>query len=165
MKQYIYKKKYYNFKVVYIGYFVAVIGLFSIYQFVVSHAALYGFILLICAYQFFNTFISISNPEEVDVDDRSITFKGFGKTHSYQFKDIEDFRVKEFAIAKKIYLRINKDSSSLLKGRYWIDCIYFNDGDELFTYLLKKEDEIHPDTIKAYSHRSNAADFKNEKKQ
>ena len=59
------------------------------------------------------------------------------------------------ATSKKIYLRINKDDNSLLKGRYWIDCLYFNDSDELFMYFVNKEDEIHPDTIKAYAHRSN----------
>ncbi len=166
MKQYIYKKKYYDFKVAYIGYFVSAIGLYALYRFVTRMSALYGLVLLVCAYQFFNTFISLSNPEEVDVSDDSITFKGFGKSHTYRFSEIEDFRVKEFVTAKKIYLRINKDSSSLLRGRYWIDCMYFSDGDELFRYLLKKEDEIHPDTIKAYAHKSNSVGSdKVEKKQ
>ncbi|MBQ6334871.1 MAG: hypothetical protein IJI46_07390 [Erysipelotrichaceae bacterium] len=165
MKKYIYQKKYYQFKVVYIGYFTAAIALFSLYQFIISRSALSGLVLLICLYQLINTFVSISNPEEIDIDDKSITFKAFNKEHKYLFKDILDFRVKDFPLAKKIYLRINKDTSGLLKGRYWIDCSYFNDGDELFSYLIAKEDEMHPDTIRAYAHRSNAEANKKEKKQ
>lgn len=165
MKRYIYQKKYYDFKVVYIGYFVIAIGLFSLYQLITTGNALYAFILIVCAYQIINTFVSLSNPEEVEIGRDHIAFKGFGKTHLYRFDEIEDFRVKEFVMAKKIYLRINKDSGHLLKGRYWIDCLYFSDGEELFRYLIKKEDEIHPDTIKAYAHKSNQipSDKKKEK--
>ena len=165
MKRYIYQKKFYQFKVVYLGYFVVLIALYSVYRLLIGFSKLYVIVLLVCIYQIINTFISLSNPEEVDVDKDSISFKGFGKTHHYRFKDIQDFRVKEFVTAKKIYLRINKDSGSLLKGRYWIDCLYFSDGDELFSYLLKKEDEFHPDTIKAYAHRSNALPTEKNKKQ
>ena len=155
MKQYIYKKKFYNFKVVFTGYFVILIFLLGLYALFTTGNYLWSVVILVCVYQFFNTFISLSNPEEVDIDDKYIAFKGFGKEHKYYFTDIKDFRVKEFATSKKIYLRINKDDFSLLKGRYWIDCLYFNDSDELFMYFIRKEDEIHPDTIKAYAHRSN----------
>lgn len=153
MKQYKFKKKFYNVRVVYTGYFVVLIGLISIYQFMNTLNPLWAFVLLVCIYQFFNTFISLSNPEEVDLDDKFIAFKGFNSQHKYFFNEIKDFRVKEFRGSKKIYLRINKDEFSLTKGRYWIDCLYFTDGDELFEKLIKKEDEIHPDTIKAYAHR------------
>lgn len=156
MKKYIYGKKFYNFRVLFVGYFCIAILAWSIYRLIVSEQrTLWAFCALISAYQIFNTFISLSNPEEVDIDDHRITFKGLGKQHSYDFRQIVDFRVKEFPSTHKIYLRINKNDNSMLKGRYWIDCSYFNDGLELFQFLMDKEDEIHPDTVKAYAHRSN----------
>ncbi|MBO7698172.1 MAG: hypothetical protein J6S38_03945 [Erysipelotrichaceae bacterium] len=155
MKQYIYKKQFYNFKVVFTGYFVILIFFLALYALITSGNYLWSVVIVVCIYQFINTFVSLSNPEEVDIDDKYIAFKGFGKEHKYYFTDIKDFRVKEMATSKKIYLRINKDDFSLFKGRYWIDCYYFNDSDELFMYFVNKEDEIHPDTIKAYAHRSN----------
>ena len=155
MKQYVYKKKFYNFKVVFTGYFCIAIFIFCLYELFVTRNYYWLLGNLVSGYQVFNTFISLSNPEEVDIDDKFIAFKAFGKTHRYNFSEIKDFRVKEMATSKKIYLRINKDDNSLLKGRCWIDCLYFNDSDELFMYFVNKEDEIHPDTIKAYAHRSN----------
>ena len=155
MKQYIYKKQFYNFKVVFTGYFVILIFFLALYALITSGNYLWSVVIVVCIYQFINTFVSLSNPEEVDIDDKYIAFEGFGKEHKYYFTDIKDFRVKEMATSKKIYLRINKDDFSLFKGRYWIDCYYFNDSDELFMYFVNKEDEIHPDTIKAYAHRSN----------
>ena len=163
MKQYIYRKKYYDFKVVYIGYFVIAIALYAIYNLMSGFSALWIFVLLICVYQIINTFFALANPEEVDISDKFIEFKGMGKNHRYYWNEIRDFRVKEFVTAKKIYLRINKDDFSLLRGRYWIDCLYFNDSDELFMYFVKKEDEMHPDTIKAYAHRSNMTPEQKEK--
>lgn len=163
MKQYIYRKKYYDFKVVYIGYFVIAIALYAIYNLLSSVSALWIFVLLICAYQIINTFFSLANPQEIDISDRYIEFKGMGKSHLYNWNEVKDFRVKEFVSAKKIYLRINKDDFSLLKGRYWIDCMYFNDSDELFMYFVRKEDELHPDTIKAYAHRSSMTPEQKEK--
>ena len=163
MKQYRYAKKFYNFRVVFIGYFVIFIFFFALYSLLTDSNPVWAIVMLICLYQFFNTFISISNPEEVDIDDQYIAFKGFGKEHKYYFSEIHDFRVKEMVTSEKIYLRINKDDPSFFKGRYWIDCHYFNDSKQLFHYFVEKEDQLHPDTIKAYAHRSNR--FTPEKKE
>ena len=38
--------------------------------------------------------------------------------------------------------------------------MYFNDTDELYTFLRDKEYEIHPDTMKAIARRTNEEDFK-----
>ncbi|MBQ6654432.1 MAG: hypothetical protein IJM79_02795 [Erysipelotrichaceae bacterium] len=155
MKKYVYQKKFYNVRVAYAGYFAALFLIWSIYRYIVEKDVLWAFAILACVYVVFNTFISHSYPEEVDIDDHRITFRSFGTVHSYDFKQIEDFRIKENPASKRIYLRINRNISQLVKGRYWIECSYFNDGLELFNYLLAKEDEIHPDTVKAYAHKSN----------
>lgn len=155
MKKYVYQKKFYDVRIRFAGYFAAVFLFYSIYRYITGREVLWGLAIMACVYVVFNTFISMSYPEEIDIDDHRITFRSFGKVHSYDFKQIKDFRCKENATSKRVYLRINKDTAGLLKGRYWIECTYFENGNELFTWLLQKEDEIHPETVKAYAHKSN----------
>ena len=155
MKKYVYQKKFYNVRIAFAGYFAIPFLIFSIYRYIMEKDILWAFAILACVYIIFNTFFSMSYPEEIDVDDHRITFRSFGKTHTYDFKQIEDFRCKESPASKRIYLRINKNTAGLLKGRYWVECAYFNDGIQLFNWLLQKEDEIHPGTVKAYAHKSN----------
>ena len=90
---------------------------------------------------------------KVIISDDAIAFKVKDREDRYLWKDIRDFRVKEFIDRKQVYIRINKQNPSLFKGRYWVYCRYFNDADELFMFFIKKEMEIHPDTIKAYARR------------
>ena len=155
MKKYVYQKKFYNVRVAFTGYFAIFFLIFSIYRYIKEPDILWSLAAVGCIYIIFNTFFSMSYPEEIDIDDHRISFKSFGKVHTYDFKQIKDFRVKESAASHRVYLRINKDGNNLLKGRYWIECAYFSDAQELFEYFLKKEDEIHPDTVKAYAHKSN----------
>ena len=164
MKQYKYKEKFYKLRVVYTGYFVAFIFLFSLYSYYGSRNALWLMVALVCAYQFYNTFVSLSNPEEVELSDKVLYFKGFGKIHKYFINEIKDLRIKEFRGSKKIYLRVNKDDFSLLKGRYWVDCLYFEKGDELFEALLKLEDKIRPHTMKAYARNQASSSQQKENK-
>jgi len=163
MKRYTFKKKFYLLRVVYTGYFVCAIFLYSLYQFTASRQYLWLMVAFVCAYQFLNTFISLSNPEEVEIGKDFICFGGFNKSHKYFRNQIKDLRIKEFRGSKKIYLRINTDEFSLLKGRYWVDCLYFEEGDELFEALLKLEDEIRPNTMKAYARRQQSSSTKRDK--
>ncbi|MGI6608607.1 MAG: hypothetical protein ACOX1F_06530 [Erysipelotrichaceae bacterium] len=155
MKKYIYKKDHFFVRVTLVGIICIIMGAYNSYLFIKEKNILNLFIVVVCVYQIFNTFFSLSNPQEVYIDDHRITFKAYGQVHSYDFKQIYDFRVKEFPQAKKVYLRINKNQNNLLKGRYWVFCLYFNDSDELFRWFLDKEYQMHPDTIKAHARRSN----------
>lgn len=155
MKKYIYKKDRFFMKVTLVGVLCILLAAYNIYLIIKGGNILNLFIVVICGYQIFNTFFSLSNPEEVYIDDHRITFKAYGKVHTYDFKQIYDFRVKEFPQAKKVYVRINKNQNSLFKGRYWIFCFYFNDSDELFQRFIDKEYQMHPDTVKAHARRSN----------
>lgn len=155
MKKYVYKKDRFFIRVTLVGIICIIMGIYNIYLIVKGATILNLIIVIVCIYQIFNTFFSLSNPEEVYIDDHRITFKAYGQVHTYDFKQIYDFRVKEFPQAKKVYVRINKNQNNLLKGRYWVFCLYFNDADELFQWFLDKEYQMHPETVKAHARRSN----------
>lgn len=103
----------------------------------------------IAAYTVWETFISLSNPSKIAISDEGITFYAYGREHSYLWKDIEMFRIKEFPGARKLFIRIN--GAGFLKGRYWLHCYYFNDSDELYGRMVDKEYQIHPNTVKAWA--------------
>lgn len=102
---------------------------------------------LIAFYTVWNTFVSLSNPSKVILEEDGISFVTFGKTIKYLFDDITVFMAKDFRGSGKIFLRINHHT--MFKGRYWIHTREFNDSDELFLYLLKLEYKTHPDSIKS----------------
>ena len=158
-KTYIYKDVVYKRKVKFTGAYCGAILLICAYYFLFRGMNfLLVPIMIVCLYTYWETYVSLANPEEVIIDDRAITFRGCGKEHTFLWKDIYRFKCKEFIQARKIFLRINE--ASMTKGRYWINCYYFNDCDELFMFLLDKEYEIHPDSMKAIARRSNEEDLK-----
>ena len=124
MKKYVYKKDRFFVRVTLVGIICIVMGIYNIYLFIKGENILSLVIILVCAYQVMNTFFSLSNPEEVHIDKHRITFKAYRKVHTYDFKQIYDFRVKEFPQTKKVYVRINKNQNNILKGRYWVFCLY-----------------------------------------
>lgn len=105
------------------------------------------------AYQAWNTFIAIANPETVTIDDEAISFAAWGRTDSYRLDEMTSFRVREFPTAGKMYIRINEPS--LLRGRYWLQTRVMTDGKELFQRLCDMEYKMHPDTLKARARRVN----------
>lgn len=157
-KTYTYKEKIYNRKVKFTGAYAGAIFLIAAFYFLFrSMNFLLIPVMIVCFYTYWETYVSLANPQEVIVDDRAITFRGVGKEHTFLWKDIYRFQCKEFVQARKIFLRINE--ASMTKGRYWINCYYFNDCDELYMFLRDKEYEIHPDSIKSYARRSNEEDL------
>lgn len=106
------------------------------------------------AYQVWNTFIAIANPETVEIDEKAISFSAWGRTDRYAWSDVRSFRVREFPSAGKMYIRIN--DSSLFKGRYWLQTRVMTDGRELFQRICDLEFRIHPDTLKARARRVNS---------
>jgi hypothetical protein len=94
MKKYVYKKDRFFVRVTLVGIICIVMGIYNIYLFIKGENILSLVIILVCAYQVMNTFFSLSNPEEVHIDKHRITFKAYRKVHTYDFKQIYDFRVK-----------------------------------------------------------------------
>ena len=161
-KTYEYKTKKYNYKITYIGIFAIFFLIYSIYNFATTQKAIYLAPIIICIYIIWEDFISNSNPKIVTITDDSISFSSFGRTHTYRWNDIKRFQIKEFITARKMFIRIN--GGGLLSGRYWVNCYYMNDCDELYLYLRDKEYEIDPYSLKSQARRSNEADFEKRKK-
>ncbi len=158
-KTYVYRETLYRRKVKFTGAYAGVLGLAALFYFLFKGMNfLLVPVMVVCLYTYWETYVSIANPQEIIIDDRAIIFKGCGKTHEFLWKDIYSFRVKEFVTSRKIFLRINK--ADMTRGRYWINCMYFNDTDELYMFLRDKEYEIHPDSMKAIARRTNEEDFK-----
>ena len=113
------------------------------------------------AYQVWNTFVAIANPQTVEIDDEAIAFSAWGRTDRYLWNDVTSFRVIEFPSAGKIYIRVN--NSGLLRGRYWLQTRVMTDGRELFQRICDLEYKIHPDTLKARARRVNSEYLEAEK--
>lgn len=114
----------------------------------------------VALYQVWNTFVSISNPKEVVIDDGSIAFSAFGRTDCYELSKLDEFRVREFPSAGKMYVRVN--GGGFLHGRYWLQASLMNDGKELFQRIQDIEFMKHPETIKARARRVNTVYMENE---
>ena len=113
--------------------------------------------IIICIYIIWEDFVSISNPSEVTITDESITFGAFGRKHTFLWSEIKLFTIKEFVSSRKMFIRIN--DAGLLKGRYWVNCYFFVDGEELYMWLRDKEYALHPNSLKAQARRSNEKDY------
>ena len=113
------------------------------------------------AYQVWNTFVAIANPQTVEIDDEAIAFSAWGRTDRYLWNDVTSFRVREFPSAGKIYIRVN--NSGLLRGRYWLQTRVMTEGRELFQRICDREYKIHPDTLKARARRVNSEYLEAEK--
>lgn len=162
-KTYKYRDAVYKRKVKVTGAYAGIIALAAIGYFLFSsnHNYLLIAVAVVGLYTYWETYVSLANPQEVTIDDKSITFAGCGKVHTYQWKDIYSFKVKEFVSARKVFVRIN--DAGIKKGRYWINCRYFNDTDQLYMFFRDKEYEIHPNSIKSYARRSNEKKFEERK--
>ena len=157
-KTYTYRENLYTRKVKFTGAYAGVLGLAAAAYFLFRGMNfLLVPVMIVCFYTYWETYVSLANPQEIVINDKSITFKGCGQIHSYLWKDIYSFRVKEFVTSRKIFLRINK--TDMRRGRYWINCMYFNDTDELYMFLRDKEYEIHPNSVKAIARRTNEEEF------
>lgn len=150
MKRYEYNSKRFKWK-------VTISGIIGVAVFVVSTIELLlnpsetiwlaGFVVGL--YTGWEAFVSISNPSVVLIDQDTITFGAYKRSHTFKIEDIKNFKVKEFTMAKKVFIRIN--NPGFFKGRYWVNCYYFNDTDELFNYFSHLETLIEPDGMKAYT--------------
>lgn len=146
MKKYIFNSKRYSSGVVAPGIFMICILMYAlINNYIYSGINLYTGIAIISAYGVFNTFISISNPKMVVIDNGDIEFYAFRKVHKYKKEEITSMSIRGFH-DKKMYLRIN--NGGLLRGRYWIKSSLFNDSRELYNALSDIERQLHPNALK-----------------
>ena len=155
MKSYICKKGRYNVHVIYPGYLVILAGIFCVWKLIATQGLIYAFILVIVVYTIWNTFVSSNNPSKVEITEDKISFTSIRTTDVYHFSEIETFQVKDFPTAKKIFLRIN--GGDLFKGRYWLTCDMFVNGNELYQDILGLEERFDPENLHVYSRKQRKA--------
>lgn len=160
-KTFTYREALYKRKVKFTGAYCGVIGVFAAISLLWSHNFLLIGVIIVCAYTYWETYGALSNPGEVKIDEQGITFSGCGMTHSYKWKDVYNFQMKEFPSAQKVFLRVNE--ATLKRGRYWINYGSFTDGQELYLFLRDKEYEVHPNSIKSQARRSTEKGFEERK--
>ena len=148
-KVYTYEPKEYFRQITFIGIFTCLIILACIYMALTAdlYPGFWGFVALIAFYSSWNTFIARANSSEVILEEDGITFVAYGRKDKYLFTEITHFLAKDFRSSGKIFIRINKPS--LLKGRYWLHTLRFNDGQELYLFILKLEYKANPTGLKA----------------
>lgn len=154
MKIYTYSPKEYNIKVTVPSVFSVFIFLVCIYEIIfTANKTIFALVGFISLYTFWDAFGSISNPSQVKISSQFLSFTAYGREHQYSLEDITSFKIKEFRYSGKMYIRINK--SNRLRGRYWLNTKEFNDGDELFRYMIDLEYHVHPNSLKAIARNTN----------
>lgn len=151
-KTFLYEPPFYNIEVTFTGVFCAFV-LVACIVFAITDTFIPRLLAIIfgCVafYQVWNTFVSLSNPEKVSVDEEgdTISFSGFGRTDTYKISTLTTFLVRPFPSSGKTYIRVG--DHNIFKGRYWVPTKMFSDGAELFQYLCDLEYKVHPDSLKA----------------
>lgn len=62
--------------------------------------------------------ITLNQPSVVEIDDDAITFRGWGRSHRYPWREIQAIRVRRFVVGDRVLVRIVP--APPLRGRYWI---------------------------------------------
>lgn len=158
MKHYEYDPKRYFWKVKMSGLIGLLVTIYSLLQIVLkNYDVIWVGAFIVGLYTFWEVYISNSNPNIVELSNDYISFSSFGRTHEFKLSEIKQFKVKEFSSAKKMFIRIN--NPGFFKGRYWVNCFWFNDGDELFIKIRELEYVIEPNSMKAYARNTSKKDY------
>ncbi|MCI2187373.1 MAG: hypothetical protein LKK41_03300 [Olsenella sp.] len=157
-KSYVYESPFYNIEVTFTGVFCAVVCIACIAIAGLDVFIPRGLALIFGAvafYQVWNTFVSLSNPERVEIDEEgdSISFSGFGRVDSYKLSELSTFLVRPFPSSGKTYLRVQ--NHNIFKGRYWVPTKMFSGGGELFAYLVNLGNKVHPNSLQARAYDIN----------
>ncbi len=128
--------------------FCVLIFAYSIYHLITGDSPMLWIgAAIVSGYFVWETFISIANPSKVEIDDKGITFSAYKKNHHYEWSEIRKFKCKPLASGTKMFIRINE--AGIFRGRYWVNCYYYSEGEELFKFLFHKEIEVDPNGLKA----------------
>lgn len=99
-------------------------------------------LLILSTIMFFDYFVALSHPNQIEIDENHISFSSLNRSHVYSFDEIKRINIRPIALNRRIYVRIN--AAGLFKGRYWIHLDYIEGSQQLREYLEKLVDERHP---------------------
>ncbi|QWT17643.1 hypothetical protein KPC83_00255 [Collinsella sp. zg1085] len=174
MKRYTYIRRFYLIEVVLTAFICA--GVLVVAPLLALQGVYPGLMLVFmvpAAYQLWNSLIAGANPHVVELrepgaaaretrhndvrlDEQELSFISWGHAHRYKLAEVQEFRVREFPSAGKLYIRIN--GGGLLRGRYWLQTKVMTEGAELFQRIIDLEYAKHPDSLKAYARRVNSGE-------
>ena len=103
------------------------------------------FVLIICVYNVWNEFVSLSNPYEFELGEETITFRAYNKEHTYQISEMTAFSMRMVAGNTTMYMNIDK--GGLLKGRYWLRVSEFDDDKDIINYFYDLDERVNPHSV------------------
>lgn len=135
---------------------------YCIYKYINSPSIriLWALVGIVCIYSFYRLLISRSTPELIDIQADRIKFQGAGKKREFLFIDLSEFMIKEFKLQSTQFIRIKDKSGKRCK--YWVEWKAYSDPKLLEQQLLKIEESIHPNEMKAMI-KSHNTQFQNKK--
>lgn len=154
MKQYTYRHSRYVLQMTLPGVFTFIIGVYSLYCFIAGNQNVFWlFIFLICGYNVWNLFVSLSNPSVIMIGDDKLILGAYSRQHTYDLNAIEHFTMRALAGNSRLYITIG--NGGLLRGRYWIRLEEFNDKEELKIFFENLYDRINPDSLFTAARKQN----------
>lgn len=146
MKRYTYDFSHYMIQMTIPGIFILFVGIYSFYKFLVGgFNFLWILVTIVCIYNTWNTFVSISNPSEITIDDEHLVLSAFARSHEYMLDKIKKFAMRPVAGGDRLYITI--DNGGVFRGRYWIRLSEFNDVKELTNFFYRLDARVNPDSI------------------
>lgn len=137
---------------------------FCVYKYLTTDSVLkilWVLVGVVSVYSFYRLLISRSTPEFVYIYDDRILFKGAGKNREFLFSDLSEFLIKEFKLNATQFIRIKTKKGKRCK--YWIELKAYSMREQLESELLRIEEMIHPDELKA-TIKAHNKQFRNKRK-
>ncbi len=144
-RTYVFEEKAYRYKVVYIGWAMAAILAFSLFQLVAARALFWALPALVAGYGCMNTYLTKSNPREIAVSDKAVTFRSYGEK-TFQVDELTRFRVRVSTAGYQVYVRATDRQGH--KGRFWVNYALFSDKEDLLKEFDHLERRVHPDSLR-----------------
>jgi len=63
-------------------------------------------------------FVTLHFPSRVEIDDRSVTFHAYGRSHRFLWSDVRTVRVRRFLVRDRVLVWLSP--SPPWRGRYWL---------------------------------------------
>lgn len=98
-------------------------------------------IIVVVPLLLFSAFVSLNQPSKITDDGKTITFYGYGRTHTYTWKKLNFLKIKKFMMSDKVLVRISEKNKS--RGRYWLSLGSLENSKELLDKLYEYESKIH----------------------
>lgn len=147
-KTYRYKQNRYFTQIQLVGYFMVLILIYGVVQFLRAPGLnIYVLVIAAAAYGAANTFIFRSNPNTVVVDDTTVSFGSPYGTSTYEIDQLEQFQIKEFPTNYQLFIRCRtKDGKN--HSRHWVNYYFFNDSKDMIDEFYFLEKKCHPNALK-----------------